>query len=231
MTRHAPTPLRLSSSLFLAVATLLATAGCAEGQGQSTGGAVPQSPDSVARLADRARVKGDTSAPIKMIEVADFECPYCRQYVEQTYPAIDSLYVESGLVEYTWIAFASPNHPRAWPAIEAAFCAGAAGSFWPMHDRLFARQGEWSNAEDPVSDFVGYARSLGIDEESFRSCLVQDRAARLIISDYGSVVRQGIRGTPFFVVDSLSFQGAQPLERFRSVIDSLLRSKGIEPPQ
>lgn len=246
MTRHAPAPSRqlpadagptsavrrLSEALLVAATALLTTAGCAEGQGQSAGGVVPQNADTVARLADQARVKGDTTAPIRVMEVSDFQCPYCRQYFEQTYPTIDSLYIERGLVEYVWLAFPNPNHQKAWPAIEAAFCAGAAGSFWPMHDRLFANQGEWSNAADPVSAFVGYARSLGIDAESFRSCMVQDRAASLIIRDYDAVTRGGVKGTPFFVIaDSLSFQGAQPVSKFRAVLDDVLRAKGIEPPQ
>lgn len=223
---------RLSAAAALSAAGLLFTAGGAEGQGRATGGMVPQSPDSIARLADRARVKGDSTAPIRVMEVSDFQCPYCRQYFEQTFPTIDSLYVERGLVEYVWLAFPNPNHQRAWPAIEAAYCAGAAGSFWAMHDTLFATQGEWSNAEDPVSDFVGYARSMGIDGGSFRSCLVQDRPAGLIIRDYGAVSQGGVKGTPFFVIaDSLSFQGAQPVSKFRSVLDDVLRAKGIEPPQ
>lgn len=227
-----PAARRLSRALLLAATTLLATAGCAEGQAQSTAGTVPQSPDSIARLADRARVKGDTTAPIRVMEVSDFECPYCRQYFEQTFPVIDSLYIERGLVEYVWLAFPNPNHQRAWPAIEAAFCAGAAGSFWAMHDTLFANQGEWSNAGSPVSTFVGYARSMGIDEGSFRACMVEDRAASLIIRDYNAVSQGGVKGTPFFVIaDSLSFQGAQPAKKFRSVLDGVLRAKGIEPPQ
>lgn len=231
-TSPVPAVRRISAAVVLAAATLLTTAGWAEGQSQSAERTVPRSPDSIARLADQARVKGDSAAPIRVMEVSDFECPYCRQYFEQTYPTIDSLYVQSGLVEYVWLAFPNPDHQKAWPAIEAAFCAGAAGSFWPMHDRLFVNQGEWSNADDPVSSFVGYARSLGIDEESFRSCMVQDRAAGLIIRDYGAVSQGGVKGTPFFVIaDSLSFQGAQPVDKFRSVLDDVLRARGIEPPQ
>lgn len=223
---------RLSSGLALAAAALLTTAAGAEGQGQSAGGVVPPDAETITRLADRARVKGDTTAPVRVMEVSDFQCPYCRQYFEQTFPTIDSLYIETGLVEYVWLSFPNPNHERAWPAIEAAYCAGAAGSFWPMHDTLFANQGEWSNAESPVSSFVQYARSIGIEEASFRACLVEDKASSLVIRDYDAVSKGGVRGTPFFVIaDSLSFQGAQPVSRFRSVLDDVLRAKGIEPPQ
>ncbi|MFB6240382.1 MAG: DsbA family protein [Gemmatimonadota bacterium] len=233
MTRHVPSLVRRTpAALLLSAGLILATASCAEGQGQSAGGTVPPDPETIAQRADDARVKGDTAAPIRILEVSDFQCPYCRQYFQQTFPTIDSLYVERGLVEYVWLAFPNPNHQRAWPAIEAAFCAGAADRFWAMHDTLFANQGEWSNADDLVSTFVDYAASMGIDESSFRSCLVQDKAASLIARDYGQISEQRVRGTPFFVIaDSLSFQGAQPVSRFREVLDGILEARGVEPPQ
>ncbi len=224
-------PRRLGAALALSACALLATAAAAGAQVRS-GGEVPEDAEAVARRADDARVKGDTTAPIRVLEVSDFQCPYCRRYVRETFPTVDSLYVQSGLVEYVWLAFPNPNHQRAWPAIEAAFCAGAAGSFWPMHDLLFANQGEWANSESPVSTFVEYARSLGIDGESFRSCVVEDKPSGLAIRDYGVVSQGGVEGTPFFVIaDSLSFQGAQPVEKFRAVLDDVLRARGIEPPR
>lgn len=248
MTQRRPTPSRVrpgrvrreppgllrgpGAILALSACALLATATAAVAQGQTDGGSVPEDAEAVTRRADDARVKGDTAAPIRVLEVSDFQCPYCRRYVRETFPTVDSLYVQSGLVEYVWLAFPNPNHQRAWPAIEAAFCAGAAGSFWSMHDLLFANQGEWANASDPVSTFVEYARSLGIDAESFRSCVVEDKPSGLAIRDYGAVSQGGVEGTPFFVIaDSLSFQGAQPVEKFRAVLDDVLRAKGVEPPQ
>lgn len=236
MNRRPPTrsPARRPLAAPLLTLALLTLAGTgAELDAQEAGGAtVPTDADEVVRRADQARVKGDTAAPVRVIEVSDFQCPFCRQYFEQTFPALDSLYVETGRVEYVWMAFPNPSHGRAWPAIEAAYCAGAAGRFWPMHDTLFARQGAWSSADSVIATFVEYARSMDIDAESFRSCLVEDRAAGLIVRDYGTVSQGGVRGTPFFLIaDSLSFQGAQPLDRFRSVLDSVLASKGLDPPE
>lgn len=216
----------------------LLTTACTGGEGraqQADQATVPSDPDVVNSRADRARALGDSAAPITVHEISDFECPYCERFYRQTWPTLDSLYVQQGLLQYVWHVFPNPNHPRAWPASEAAFCAGAVGKFWPMHDRLFENQSAWSQAQDPVEVFVGYAREMGIEAESFRTCLVQDLPAAFIIRDYSAVARAGIQGTPFFSIrprsgDAIALQGAQPLTRFRTVLDSLLRTQGVEPP-
>lgn len=187
---------------------------------------VPSDRRVVVERADRARVRGDTAAPIRVVEISDFQCPYCARYYRQTFSAIDSLYIEPGKIEYLWISLASTSHSRAWPAVEAAFCAGAVGKFWPMHDLLFENQDAWAEAESPTDAFVGYARRLDIDEASYRACLTEDRPSVLQVRDLQSVVRAGVSATPFFIVDnSVPIQGAQPLERFRTVIDSVLAAR------
>jgi protein-disulfide isomerase len=174
--------------------------------------------------ADQSRIKGSPDAPIRILEISDFQCPFCARFNKETFPALDSLYIETGKVEYVWISFANPSHQLAWPAIEAAFCAGAVGKFWQMHDILFERQGEWSTSEDAWGTFVDYARRLRIDGESFGACLRDDRTAPLQVRDFQSVNRAGISSTPFFIIaDSLSIRGAAQVSQFRTVLDSLLK--------
>lgn len=192
---------------------------------------VPSDQEVVLQRADRARVKGDSTAPIRIVEISDFECPYCSQFHVESARIIDSLYVQSGIARYLWIAFPNSTHPRAWPAVEAAFCAGAAGRFWQMHDILFERVEQWKRAGDPVSLFEQWAGEIGIDVGSYGNCLRNDVTAPLQVADYDSALRSGITSTPFFVVgDSLAIRGAVSVERFRSAVDSVLISRGLETP-
>jgi protein-disulfide isomerase len=213
---------------FLLIPLLAAVAwGCADkdGAAQTTtdSSVVPSDIRMVVQRADRSRVKGDSTAPLRLIEVSDFQCPYCKQYFDQTYPKIDSAYVKTGKIQYLWISFPNPNHVHSWPAIEAAFCAGAVGEFWPMHDLLFQHQDEWADSDTPVTYFEKYASGLGIDAASYRQCVDEDRPSPLQVRDLASVTRVGVAGTPFFIVgDSVSLEGAAPFDKFREVIDSLL---------
>lgn len=192
---------------------------------------VPTEQAAVLEAANAARSKGAADAPIRIVEISDFECPFCGQYYAETYPLIDSLYVESGVARYLWISFPNSRHGRAWPAIETAFCAGAAGRFWEMHDLLFETRETWSEADDAHAFFLELGDRAGLEPESFADCLRRDLTAPLQVSDYDSALRSGITSTPFFVVgDSLAIQGAVPAERFRAAVDSVLEARGIQRP-
>lgn len=192
---------------------------------------VPDQQSVILERADRARSKGEADAPIRIVEIADFECSFCARYYHESYQAIDSIYVRPGIARYVWISFPNSTHPRAWPAIEAAFCAGAAGRFWPMHDVLFERRDEWMAAPDPDALFRSWAGEIGIEEESFAACTRNDQTAPLQVRDYESAITAGVTSTPFFVVgDSVAIRGAVPLETFRSAIDSVLVLRGHDVP-
>jgi len=201
-----------------------AAAGCArDANGSQERDVVPSDAQLASQRADQARAKGADDAPIRIVEISDFECPFCRQFHEETMGALDSLYIDEGKVKYIFISYANPGHPRAWPAIEAAFCAGAVGKFWPMHDRLFEEQEAWSGAEDAFTLFVQYAEEMNIDPESFAACMRDDLLAPFLLGDYSNVLRAGISSTPYFILaDSVAIRGAAPIETFQTAIDTLL---------
>jgi len=192
---------------------------------------VPAEQSVILERADRARVRGEEGAPIRIVEISDFECPFCARFYQESYRAIDSLYVRSGLARYLWISFPNSTHPRAWPAIEAAFCAGAAGRFWAMHDVLFERRDEWASAANPNELFERWAVEVGVERDSFAACVRNDQTAPLQVRDYESAITAGVTSTPFFVVgDSVAIRGAVPLETFRAAVDSVLVLRGHKAP-
>lgn len=203
----------------------------AQDAGNGARGVVPAGQRDILEAADAARRKGADDAPLRIVEISDFECPFCARFHDEGWPVVDSVYVGGGYVRYLWISFPNSNHARAWPAIEAAFCAGAAGRFWEMHHLLFERQDEWTEEEDPYARFLDYAERVGVDRPSFAACLTNDQTAPLQVSDYESALRSGITSTPFFIVgDSVAIQGAVSAERFRSVVDSVLAARDLPRP-
>jgi len=220
---------RSATGLAIAAAAGLAVvlSACAQAESAQESAVVPADLQVASERADRARVKGDADAPIRIVEISDFQCPYCRQFYDETLERIDSAYIATGKASYLFISYANPGHGRAWPAIEAAFCAGAVGKFWPMHDVLFERVDEWGAAADPFEHFVRYADEMDIDEESFGSCVRNSLLAPLMLRDYTSVMRAGISSTPYFILaDSVAIRGAADFETFQSAMDTLLVLKG-----
>ena len=222
---------------LLAAAALAGTVGlasvsaCAQNDGQAqTAAAAPADVDSILPRADRSRYKGAESAPVTVVEVSDFQCPYCRQWFEQTYRQLDSAYVATGKVRLLFIHYPIPSHTQAFAASKAAMCAGAQGKFWEMHDRIFATQREWNGQADATQRFARLSVEVGVNAAAYRDCMENDRVSSAIISDATSVSRAGIGGTPTFILNNQKvLQGAVSFQEMAIAIDSLLAAPPAPP--
>ena len=158
---------------------------------------------------------GPADAPITLVEFADFQCPYCRQWEQQTYKPLLEAY--PGKIRFVYRDFPLTQiHPNAMPAAEAAQCANEQGKFWDFHDKLFGGE----NLGDDV--YRQYAQDLGLDVTKFSDCVTSHKYAKNIQADSDFASNLGINSTPTFFVNGLAIVGAQPLGAFTSVIDKEL---------
>ena len=186
--------------------------------------------DSNLTRADLARIQGSPAAPVWVIEVSDFQCPYCKQWHDQTYAAFRDQYVKTGKVRLAYVNFPLASHTYAWPAAEAAMCAGAQGKFWPMHDGLFATQARWEAMNPPTAVFDSLAQASGVAMASWRDCVSSGKMRPLIQADRDRASRAGADATPSFMIGDKILAGAQPLEELRRAIDSaLVKTKKTAP--
>ncbi len=174
------------------------------------------------RRADRSRIIGDTLAPVWMVEVSDFQCPYCSRFHVESYAEIHREYIATGRVKLAYVNFPLPMHEHAWPAAEAALCAGAQGRFWEMHDALFRTQAVWSAMPSVISLFDSTANGAGVKLPAFQRCM-RDRVMRgLVQQDFDRGQTSGVRSTPTFFIGDTAMTGAQPIAEFRRVLDAAL---------
>lgn len=109
-------------------------------------------------------------------------------------------------------------HPQAPKAAEAARCAGDQGKFWEYHDLLFDSQ-----PRAAIADFKRFAEQLKLDPTTFGLCLDSGKQRGAVQSDVEDGTRLGVTGTPTFFINGRILVGAQPLEKFRNVIEAELR--------
>jgi len=174
------------------------------------------------RRADRSRIIGDTAAPVWMVEVSDFQCPFCSRFHIESYAQIHREYIATGRVKLAYVNFPLPMHEHAWPAAEAALCAGAQGRFWEMHDALFRTQAAWSARPSVISLFDTMAGGAGVKVPAFQQCM-RDRVMRgLVQQDFDRGQTSGVRSTPTFFIGDTAMLGAQPIAEFRRVLDTAL---------
>lgn len=158
---------------------------------------------------------GPANAPITIIEFSDYECPYCERWHTEVYTRLLEEYGDKIRIVFRDFPLSS-IHPNAQPAAEAAHCAGEQNAYWQFHDKIF--QGDELGEEI----YLQYAKELGLDVESFKTCIQSGRFSNEVAADYQYAAELGVRSTPTFFINGLAVVGAQPYEVFKNVIDQEL---------
>lgn len=171
--------------------------------------------------------QGLPDAPVKVIEVSDFGCGYCRIFNQQSFPTLLREYVETGMVQWKFVPFVLGIFPNGDKAALAAECAGVEGTdpFFRMRGRLFSEQAGWRDTGDPDGFFTRLAGEEGLDQERFARCLQEEERAQQVEMDVRLGKALGVRGTPMFIIGGVPVSGALPLENFRRVLDLILEER------
>ena len=188
----------------------------------ATGAASGAVTDSLAKVADASRIQGSPSAKLWVIEVSDFQCPYCKEWHDATYQMLLDEYVKTGKIRMAYVNFPLSIHAHAHEAAVAAMCAGAQDKFWQMHDALFASQAKWETETDPAATFASLATSVGVNATDYHACLSSPSIAALVAGDQERARGGGVSATPSFWVGGKLIEGAVPPAEMKAAIDQAL---------
>jgi protein-disulfide isomerase len=173
-----------------------------------------------------ARTKGSRDAPVTVLEIADFQCPACRMFWEETMPHLQTEYVDSGKVRFVFLNLPLVTvHPNAAAAAQFAMCAARQHRFWPIHDALFAHQAAWAALRDPSAYFFSLAAAAGLQTEALGACIADTTLQGAIAAEAEGLARSGVRATPSFVIEGALLEGAAAIEDWRPILDSIYKAK------
>jgi protein-disulfide isomerase len=179
-------------------------------------------PDSVVVAADHGRILGDSAAKTWVIIVSDFQCPFCKQWHDESSRALYDAYVRTGRVKVAYVNFPLAQHQHAMATAEAAMCAAAQGKFWQFHDALFDTQGSWSRLPSTRGVLDSIATATGVDRAKWTACVESGKTRPLIIADRNRAEAAGVKSTPSFLVGDTVVTGAVPISDLKSAIDAEL---------
>jgi protein-disulfide isomerase len=91
-----------------------------------------------------------------------------------------------------------------------------------MYDLLFAKQDEWSQAEDVPAVLKGYAAELGLDADAFATCLDEGQMSDKVIQDFIIGQQNQFPPAPQFFIFKGQQGGYAPLDQLHEVIEQLL---------
>lgn len=167
-----------------------------------------------------ARPLADTAAPIKIIELADFECPFCRR-ADSVYRQMERVF--PGEVTQLFVHFPLRGHRFATPAANASECANDQGAFRRFHDLVYDKQDSLG-----LKSWVSFAREAGVrDTVQFARCLTIARAP-FVDSGLAWAKRLNARGTPTVIVNGWLFSAPPDSATLVAAIRSALSGKPLD---
>jgi len=154
-------------------------------------------------------VHGHPQLPVVVL-YGDFSCPRCALAHERLRAAP----LRRGFRHFAL----STRHPRAVALACAAEAAGRQGSFWDMHDLLFADPGR---VDDP--HLWQRAQRLGLDLERFESDRRDPDVLEHVRRDALGGLRAGVSVTPTLLADGRLHPGVPDVSLLRALADGPAR--------
>ncbi len=180
-------------------------------------------------IPQRLNQVGDPNAPVTMIEFADLQCPFCRDYAVDALPEIVDTYVRPGRVKLVFggIAFLGPDSEA---ALRAVYAAGLQNRLWNFADLLYRNQG----AENSGWVTDGLLRSVGesipgLDVETMMAARQSQEVDAAIAAMQQQADSARVNSTPSFFAGPTggTLQGIHvsslTADAFRPTLDQLLK--------
>ena len=178
---------------------------------QPPGSPIPP-PDGVAVDIGDNPVLGNGTAKVVMVEFTDYDCPYCRRYVTETFPSIQDQYIDNGKIRYVVMDY--PLQTYSQTAAEASHCAADQGKFWEMHKLMMQNP-------NMLSSTSSYAEELELDVTIFKKCIDDGKYVDAVFGDRVQALQVGIMGTPEFIIgvtDSANPRKVEIVSRVRGAV-------------
>ena len=168
-------------------------------------------------------VIGSASAPIEVLEFADFECPACAQFATLHEPDVRTRLVNTGQVRLRFLDFplVEIGHRNSPTASLAAACANEQGKFWEMHDAIFATQDKWATqvTNNPRRVIDPLASQVGLDVTRYNQCMDSQKYVAHIQAHRQAAQRYRIQSTPSFVIGGRVLAGSLSYDEFKRRVD------------
>ena len=167
--------------------------------------------------------KGPDDALVTIVEISDFECPFCGR-VEPTLNQVVDKYGKD--VRVVWMNNPLPFHKNAGPAANAALEAHAQKgnkAFWAMHEKMFANQKALT-----TENLEKWGKEIGLNSAKLKKAIADNKYGATIKEQQALASKLGARGTPAFFINGRNLRGAQPLTAFTALIDEeLVKAKAL----
>ncbi|MBN1965121.1 MAG: thioredoxin domain-containing protein [Anaerolineae bacterium] len=130
-------------------------------------------------LVDGMPALGPADAPVVIRNYSAFSCSHCANFHDDQFVSLlDD--VRAGDVRFVFVPVINQSTAA---ATAGAFCADEQGAFWEMHDLLYANVRVYGYGAFTLEALQADAESLGLDMDTFNTCLVEETADGAAIAE------------------------------------------------
>ena len=180
----------------------------------------------MAQEADKSLVTemalGSEDAPVTVIEYASYTCPHCKTFHENVFKDLKANYIDTGKVRFIYRE-AYFDRYALWAGMVAR-CGGET-KYFGISDMMFKEQSDWTKGDTPgeVADNLRkIGRRAGLSNEQIDACLKDEDKAEAMIAVYQeNFERDGITGTPSFMIDGEKYSNMS-FSEFSEILDEKL---------
>lgn len=184
----------------------------------------------VAGIPQNGTVLGKSGATVRLLQFEDLQCPVCKRYTDEAFPAIVNEYVRTGRIkiDFRGLAFLGPDSLK---ALKIAMAAGLQNKLWQVVELFYENQGAENSGwvTDSLIDQI-LADVPGLNAARIKVDAKSPKVANQIAAVQAQATKLEVQGTPWFYLavgfnPPVNFQpGSFSPNEFRTPIDQALKA-------
>ena len=163
-------------------------------------GAKPAALALIAGIPQNGTILGKPSAQLRMLQYEDLQCPICKRYTDDAFPAIVNEYVKPGRLQldFRGLAFLGPDSEK---ALRVALAAGKQNKLWDVVGLFYEDQGEENSGwvtDAKIDEILGQVPGLDVAKvkKDAQSAAITQQMEQLSTE----ATQNGVQGTPAFFI-------------------------------
>jgi len=166
-------------------------------------------------------VIGSKDAPVTVFEYASLTCPHCARFHSTILPAFKKDWVDTGKAKVVY---------RHFPLDKSALAGALAVTCLPAEQRpaavakLLETASTWAKEED-IGTAVTQAIPGVSDPLSLIPCMSSQDTTKSVIEPAFEASRNGVRGTPYFIVGGRGLQGTASASKLGELVDEAIKGE------
>ncbi|RYL94393.1 DsbA family protein [Sporolactobacillus sp. THM7-4] len=171
---------------------------------------------------------GSSNAPVRIVEFADYRCPYCKLFEESVVPRLQKDYIQTNKASFYYMNYTilGPGSVLAANASEEVYHQNPK-AFWSFHTALFNAQGdekkEW--VTKALLTRIAQKTVPSLDIKAFENALDTESHKNQINSDNQMAEDLGVQGTPTVFVNGKMIKNGLDYDVLRDAINQALKKQ------